>query len=234
MMETFKFKFRTFIKRALFLKLQVGFVWSNFQDEGRKEPCFHSSLPIIVKVIACAHNCKTFEDCYVDIAHNRPFSSLQASMFTDENTWNAGKVCSTEALWLVSVFLILIFTKVTNHFLFDNKWSSIKVQNLFLKLQTKRCYRPPSDDMRVGCYAIWNTKSETLVQDCWVQQAVSSFYRHKNVLHRNYEFNDQSSSNKCSFIGCTEWNKRVKSPVFHFKKEELAGYPISKLYRSKH
>lgn len=97
----FKFKLRTFIKRALSLKLQVGFVWSNFQDEGRKEPCFHSSLPIIVKVIACAHNCKTFEDCYVDIAYNRPFSSLQASMFTDENTWNAGKVCSKEALWFV-------------------------------------------------------------------------------------------------------------------------------------
>ncbi|KAL3989594.1 hypothetical protein ACH3XW_28310 [Acanthocheilonema viteae] len=37
----------------------------------------------------------------------------------------------------------------------------------------KRCYRPPSDDMRVGCYAVWNMKSETLVQDCWVQQAIS-------------------------------------------------------------
>ncbi|VDM95027.1 unnamed protein product [Thelazia callipaeda] len=37
----------------------------------------------------------------------------------------------------------------------------------------KRCYRPPSDDMRVGCYAVWDMKSEALVQDCWVQQAIS-------------------------------------------------------------
>ncbi|VDN40391.1 unnamed protein product [Gongylonema pulchrum] len=38
---------------------------------------------------------------------------------------------------------------------------------------TRRCYRPPSDDMRVGCYAVWDMKTESLVQDCWVQQAVS-------------------------------------------------------------
>lgn len=27
--------------------------------------------------------------------------------------------------------------------------------------------------MRVGCYAVWDMKSEALVQDCWVQQEVS-------------------------------------------------------------
>uniref|UniRef100_A0A0M3I6A1 SCP domain-containing protein n=1 Tax=Ascaris lumbricoides TaxID=6252 RepID=A0A0M3I6A1_ASCLU len=39
----------------------------------------------------------------------------------------------------------------------------------------KRCYRPQSEDMRVGCYAVWDVKKQLLVQDCWMQQAVCSF-----------------------------------------------------------
>ncbi|KHN79961.1 hypothetical protein Tcan_17617 [Toxocara canis] len=37
----------------------------------------------------------------------------------------------------------------------------------------KRCYRPDSEDMRVGCYAVWDVKKQLLVQDCWMQQAIS-------------------------------------------------------------
>ncbi|VDN56813.1 unnamed protein product [Dracunculus medinensis] len=39
---------------------------------------------------------------------------------------------------------------------------------------TKRCYRPTnSNDMELGCYAVWDEKNAILQQDCWIQQTIS-------------------------------------------------------------
>ncbi|VDK52679.1 unnamed protein product [Anisakis simplex] len=32
---------------------------------------------------------------------------------------------------------------------------------------------PQFEDMRVGCYVVWDVKKQLVVQDCWVQQAIS-------------------------------------------------------------